>query len=262
VRVEVSCVWPVLATQLIVFWAERTGWEERAVEPGSDPEWWWLPAWHGPYPDLLFDEDWVTAADKADFYALPSTGFLATLHTPLELLWEDSRNRQSTGTAFVRRLLVEMSSVIYTFLQAMQYLGPMRPEPERLYRFNAIDVAAWRKRGWGSYLDFLSLQMSDTSLIDQIGKWLDFLDLGPAIRPEATHLGLGILSQISVFEEQDGISFNLRDVGYGVAQVFPILVHSLMARPGSLVIIEQPELHLHPRAQAQLADLFIRVVPQ
>jgi hypothetical protein len=42
--------------------------------------------------------------------------------------------------------------------------------------------------------------------------------------------------------------------------VLPVIVHSLLARPGTLVIIEQPELHLHPSAQARLADLFIDVI--
>jgi len=47
----------------------------------------------------------------------------------------------------------------------------------------------------------------------------------------------------------------IADVGVGVSQVLPVLVALLAARPGQLVYIEQPEIHLHPRAQHLLADV-------
>ena len=46
---------------------------------------------------------------------------------------------------------------------------------------------------------------------------------------------------------------NIADVGFGVSQVLPILVALTAAEPGQLVYLEQPELHLHPRAQVALA---------
>jgi predicted ATPase len=50
---------------------------------------------------------------------------------------------------------------------------------------------------------------------------------------------------------------DLTQVGVGVSQVLPILVLSLLADPGSTLIFEQPELHLHPRVQTRLADFFV-----
>ena len=49
----------------------------------------------------------------------------------------------------------------------------------------------------------------------------------------------------------------LPDVGFGVSQVLPILVMGLLAPEHTLLIIEQPELHLHPRVQARLGDFFV-----
>ncbi len=49
----------------------------------------------------------------------------------------------------------------------------------------------------------------------------------------------------------------LFSVGVGVSQVLPILVAGLLAPEGAVLIIEQPELHLHPRAQARLGDFFV-----
>ena len=47
---------------------------------------------------------------------------------------------------------------------------------------------------------------------------------------------------------------SITDVGFGVSQVLPVLVALIVAKPGQLVYLEQPELHLHPRAQVTLAQ--------
>ena len=47
---------------------------------------------------------------------------------------------------------------------------------------------------------------------------------------------------------------SIADVGFGVSQVLPVLVALIVAKPGQLVYLEQPELHLHPRAQVALAQ--------
>ena len=48
---------------------------------------------------------------------------------------------------------------------------------------------------------------------------------------------------------------NIADVGSGVSQILPVLVALIVARPSQLVYLEQPELHLHPRAQVALAQV-------
>ncbi|MEO9383652.1 DUF3696 domain-containing protein [Chromobacterium phragmitis] len=53
----------------------------------------------------------------------------------------------------------------------------------------------------------------------------------------------------------DSVS-NLKDVGVGVSQVLPVIVATLFARRGHILIIEEPETHLHPLAQSELANLF------
>ncbi|MGJ4892828.1 AAA family ATPase [Bradyrhizobium sp. HKCCYLRH3099] len=52
---------------------------------------------------------------------------------------------------------------------------------------------------------------------------------------------------------------DLTNVGVGVSQVLPIIVMALLAEPPTLLIFEQPELHLHPKVQARLADFFLSV---
>jgi predicted ATPase len=53
---------------------------------------------------------------------------------------------------------------------------------------------------------------------------------------------------------------DLPDVGFGISQVLPVVVESFYVANHSTVIIEQPELHLHPKVQTELADLFIEAI--
>lgn len=53
-----------------------------------------------------------------------------------------------------------------------------------------------------------------------------------------------------------GPDVNLVDVGYGVSQALPIVIDSILAPKNSIVLIQQPEVHLHPRAQAALGKFF------
>jgi len=57
-----------------------------------------------------------------------------------------------------------------------------------------------------------------------------------------------------------GPDANLTDVGYGVSQALPIVIDTLTAPKESIVLIQQPEVHLHPRAQAGLGDFFASTV--
>jgi predicted ATPase len=61
--------------------------------------------------------------------------------------------------------------------------------------------------------------------------------------------------------EKGGKRFSLDEVGYGVSQILPILVDSVTTKRGdnALISIQQPELHLHPRAQAAFGELLFKL---
>jgi len=50
---------------------------------------------------------------------------------------------------------------------------------------------------------------------------------------------------------------NIVDVGRGTSQVLPVILGGLRLRPNSTYLVEEPEIHLHPRAQAALGDYFV-----
>jgi predicted ATPase len=69
---------------------------------------------------------------------------------------------------------------------------------------------------------------------------------------------VGRLPQASRGGARDMVS--IADVGFGVSQTLPVIVALLAAERGQLVYLEQPEIHLHPRAQVHLAELFVEAV--
>ena len=56
------------------------------------------------------------------------------------------------------------------------------------------------------------------------------------------------------------VDVNVADVGYGVSQSLPIIVESVLIAPEQWVLVQQPEVHLHPRAQAALGSFFANLV--
>lgn len=65
---------------------------------------------------------------------------------------------------------------------------------------------------------------------------------------------------LKVVNKKTRVQSNIVDTGFGLNQLIPIIVQCFYAPKGSLIVIEQPEAHLHPRAQAKLVDFFIDVV--
>jgi predicted ATPase len=96
---------------------------------------------------------------------------------------------------------------------------------------------------------------AEAHLFEQTIHWLKEMNLADGLSIRA----LGNSARYELLIENDGQASNLKDVGVGVSQVIPVIVAALFAQPGHIVIVEEPESHLHPRAQGKLAELLARV---
>jgi predicted ATPase len=68
--------------------------------------------------------------------------------------------------------------------------------------------------------------------------------------------------ELRVRSSSNGAEVLITDVGFGVSQILPVLVLCYYVPKGSTIILEQPEIHLHPAVQADLADVLIEVVKE
>jgi predicted ATPase len=89
---------------------------------------------------------------------------------------------------------------------------------------------------------------------DQVNEWLRKFEFANGIK--SIDLGEGAFS-LHVRRMRRGHAVNFADTGFGMSQVLPLLVQGIYGRQESQIIAEQPEIHLNPRLQAKLAELFV-----
>ena len=65
---------------------------------------------------------------------------------------------------------------------------------------------------------------------------------------------------IALTDKRTDTQVTLADVGYGINQLLPVIIEGVASREGSILCVEQPEIHLHPRLQANIADLMIDTI--
>lgn len=157
-------------------------------------------------------------------------------------------------------LLEELSRIIY--------LGPVRQLARRDYVWSGRMPAHIGDDG-GRAVDVLiasgvaqQTRRGQTSETEDAGRifretehWLRELDVAEGLQVRA----LGRSARYELLVKHRGAVVNLKDVGVGVSQVIPVVVAALFAKPGHIVIVEEPESHLHPLAQAKLAELMASV---
>lgn len=245
-EVQLDCLW-LDETENMLLFAQRLDFV-TARELGYD---WWFDSRFA----LVQQMNWDFAAIEAPMGFLPTlVGFQEfNLETALPL----------------NRIVEQIGQDIAAFLESIEYLGPMRPAPQRAYLLNEATRYAWRQEGWSAFVDFLDNKI-DATRLTAIDGWLDYLQLAEKIiDPKSLFANESItLAQIRLKENQaHDWEVNLLDIGYGVGQVLPVIVQSVAARqaisqeqPLKWIIIEQPELHLHPGAQTRLTDLFVQEI--
>lgn len=96
---------------------------------------------------------------------------------------------------------------------------------------------------------------AEAQLFEQTIRWLKDMNLADGLAIRA----LGNSARYELLIKNGDQASNLKDVGVGVSQVIPVIVAALFAQPGHIVIVEEPESHLHPLAQSKLAELLAQV---
>jgi len=100
-------------------------------------------------------------------------------------------------------------------------------------------------------------QESKNTCLETLFKWLQMLNLADAVSVEPiddtrAEINVGLCNEDPLMQNN---LISIADVGFGVSQTLPVLVALLKAEPNQLVYIEQPEIHLHPRAQVAMARI-------
>lgn len=187
----------------------------------------------------------------------------------------------------ISQYIVGPCQLVRENLKSFRYLGPLRDTPPRNYAAPRFHNPARWASGLGAWD---ALDSGSDDLVDEVGTWLydeDKLDSGCRIERrrslslDYSHPLVQMMISGRVFEDLDsnwsldlsqtisssrvvvvnkeGVELHPHEVGIGISQVVPVVVTAL-DDVFRLLAIEQPELHIHPRLQAKLADLFIEAI--
>lgn len=161
------------------------------------------------------------------------------------------------------------------FVSGLKYLGPLRDAPKTLYPLvdvsdpdnvglrgeHSASILELHKNKKVDYIPSKNFRNSDfeptsdnQKLETAVNDWLRYLEVADIVISEIREkYGRELKVRLS---DSDQLH-DLTHVGVGVSQVLPILVMCLLAKPGSTLVFEQPELHLHPKVQSLLGDFFL-----
>lgn len=154
----------------------------------------------------------------------------------------------------------------------IQYLGPLRDEPRVLWNVSGPKISGLPVGSKGEYSSSVLAKNANTlveyfkvdsthkstkeKLSEAVNYWVEYLEIGESIGSESKgKLGTSLTVEV------DGKVRDLTAVGVGVSQMLPVVIAMLTLPENSIFIVEQPELHLHPHVQSQLADFMITARP-
>ena len=163
--------------------------------------------------------------------------------------------------------VADLELALENCLARTYYLGPLRESPLRVYPWSGARPADVGPRG-ESFVDAIlaSKARGDTiaqsqgreslSLAKYVSWWLKKLKLVHEFRIKPIAQG-SRLYEVRVRRFPTSPEVLITDIGFGVSQILPVLVLCFYVPKGSTIILEQPEIHLHPAVQSGLADVLI-----
>jgi hypothetical protein len=153
----------------------------------------------------------------------------------------------------------QLAREIEALFSRVFYIGPLRESPKRIYIATGEAPQDVGLKGELS-VDVLWVQARRKStrerLLGRVNHWMREFGLAADVRLNR----VGGNNYSVVFEDPNThLKVNLADVGFGASQVLPIVIEGFYARDRAMLLIEQPEIHLHPKAQGVLGDLLIDI---
>ncbi len=156
----------------------------------------------------------------------------------------------------IARLTHGYIPISYDFLlRSITHMGPLRNYPERFYTVSGGKRASAGVRG--EYTPHILYHNADT--MQKVNEWFGHFDI--PYKLEVSEFGdetlAGKYISIALSDKNTKTPVTLADVGFGINQLLPIITEGLTRGENAIICVEQPEIHLHPRLQANIADLMI-----
>lgn len=183
------------------------------------------------FPDKLADQnDWLFQ------YMLEFESFKKSYMDDLDI-----------GKIVIHDYILTASALLSQYLRQTNYIGPLREYPERSYSFSGNILTSVGKTG--NNMPDILLGRRDT--IDIVNKWFKTFNINYKLLP--IDQNEPDLFTLALFDEKRKCRVSTKDVGFGISQILPIIVQGVISKH-SIICIEQPEIHIHPRLQSELGS--------
>jgi GTPase SAR1 family protein len=147
--------------------------------------------------------------------------------------------------------LKHSETCIKDFSRKFCYIGSYRFPPQRTYYHSVGSDLRVGTAGQNTIEQILSWENASNPNIKSLAAAMKKLGLASSI---VTHKLTGGRFEVRIRAAGSTVSSSLSDVGFGVNQFLPILVAEIQLGKGSTIAISQPETHLHPKVQAEIAS--------
>ncbi len=146
------------------------------------------------------------------------------------------------------------------FAYGIEYIGPLRQSPKRNYQWRNNHPTKLGTEGELAVDAIIASNLKKGGLENKVAKALKKMGLIESFKVRSMSKINDEYYKVLVKKTKGSTEVLLPDVGFGVSQILPILTALFYAKSGATLLLEQPEIHLHPKAQLELADIIIDVV--
>ncbi|MGA2679316.1 MAG: DUF3696 domain-containing protein [Sedimentisphaerales bacterium] len=208
--------------------------------------------------DLISETEYILKKQVGKSWPLPA---------PIKFYgFPDEVSGRYTNVGFLSDIVFELEGL----LGRTAYLGPLREYPKRIYTWAGDAPSDVGRRGELAVAAMLAAKDKDKyippgrkkrriwQLEEMIAHWLQEMGIIHSFTLKRIESRKDY--EVKVKKTEHSPEVLITDVGFGASQVLPVLVMCYYVPEGSVLLLEQPELHLHPLAQCWLADVFIDAI--
>lgn len=182
----------------------------------------------------------------------------------------DTSKTSSNTLSMIHFFIYRYKELLQILFSNYSYIGPLREVASRRYIYEDEITEIGLKGENSAYLyleqqheklsnyffyneDASGFQKHEATLGSAVNDWLEVMGIkgfGSTLKNELIQLNLDA-------NGHNKTQVNIADVGFGISQIFPIILEGLRMGKQKTLLLEQPEIHLHPKLQMQMADYFL-----
>lgn len=208
--------------------------------------------------ELSLDDNLIVKSDFVNFNA-EDLGILKEFIEPNSTIFNTFKiiDLKSKNLDLKSSIIIQIVAHVQEILKdefsenSINYVSPLRAHPKRYYMLDKAKMNLTLDTLDG---DAIAEVLKDNPIVTKnVNTWFQKFGLNIDVKAfkEVIH---------HLIVKQNDLDLDITDVGFGISQILPVIIQGFLANKNTTTIIEQPEIHLHPKMQADLADLFIDII--